>query len=148
LQKKENTLDKNLETIIKAYAMSYLGVPYRWGGSNPISGVDCSGYVINVLKAAGVIKDQRYDATAQGLFEAYSKNGFAKADFGALAFYGRDSKTISHVAFCLSDKQVIEAGAGGSSVVDKESADLKNAYVRIRPLVYRKDFLFCVMPKY
>jgi cell wall-associated NlpC family hydrolase len=42
----------NLDVI--AQARRYLGTPYRWGGADPRSGLDCSGYVMRVFASMGV----------------------------------------------------------------------------------------------
>lgn len=39
---------------VVAYARHFLGIPYRWGGSSPRSGFDCSGLVRFVYRRFGI----------------------------------------------------------------------------------------------
>lgn len=129
--------------LILRYALSFLGTPYYFGGDDPIQGIDCSGLVLEMLIAAGVFPHGT-DMTAQGLynhFEGKSGSGWA---LGSLAFYGKDARNITHVAFCISDKLMIEAGGGGPTTTNLQEAVKKNAFVKMRPIKYRKDF-FCVL---
>lgn len=123
------------------YAYCFIGDRYRWGGNNPISGWDCSGLICELLKAAGVLHYSQ-DLSAQDL-AAFTLKSHGKGVIkeGAIIFFGSD-KHISHVGIAIDDKYFIEAGGGDSSVVNLEMADIKNAFVRIRPISIRKDLLF------
>ncbi len=135
------------EQAVYDYAMSMVGKPYLWGGDDPMGGLDCSGLVIELLKALGAAPEQ--DMTAQGLFKFFQdRSDFNKQTFGSLAFYGRDVQNISHVAFCLSNRLVVEAGGGGSRITTLSEAIKYNAYVRVRPITYRKDLVFVLRPLY
>ncbi|HWD37738.1 MAG TPA: C40 family peptidase [Fimbriimonas sp.] len=36
------------------YAMHFIGTPYKWGGNDPINGIDCSGFVKDMYGRIGV----------------------------------------------------------------------------------------------
>lgn len=126
------------------YLLSFLGTPYRWGGDDPMTGIDCSGLVLEFLKAAGVYREKQ-DMTAQDIYR-YLLN-FNKAfvtkqpDTLCIVFYGKSVTEITHVAVCLSPMLMIEAGGGGSKVVDAKAAADANAFVRIRPIDHRSDIV-------
>jgi cell wall-associated NlpC family hydrolase len=130
--------------VILNYAYSFLGTPYRWGGDDPMTGIDCSGLALEVLKAAGIYKGS-FDTTAQGIHDDLIKRGLAvvtkQPDVLCLAFYGKSGKEITHVGVCVSPTHMIEAGGGGSKVIDLKTASDANAYVRIRPLDHRSDIV-------
>lgn len=134
--------------LTKAYALSLLGLPYRWGGDDPIGGFDCSGLVIEILQSCGVLP-RGYDNTAQGLFKKFWEYGEpGVVEFGSLAFFGRSVEKIIHITYLLDDYRMIEAGGGGSRTTSNDAAERDNAFVRIRPIKWRSDLVAIVKPKY
>jgi len=129
-------------------ALQYLGVPYKWGGSNPIEGFDCSGFIQWLLMSVGI--DPPGDQTAQGLFNHFEKlNGVSSVTkAGVLCFYGESVAKITHVALCISPYQIIEAGGGNSLTLTKADAEKQNACVRIRHIGARKDLVAKIYPSY
>jgi cell wall-associated NlpC family hydrolase len=129
------------------YARSFLGKNYLWGGDNPIEGLDCSGYVCELLRAFGFIG--KHDFTAQSLYNIFSSpdKGFATSPaLGCLAFYGKSNKAITHVAMCLDRDFIIESGGGGSSTTSLHKAAKQDAFIRIRPRNHRKDLVAVIEP--
>ena len=134
-------------TYLIQYAMSFLGVPYKWAGSNPISGLDCSGLLQCILQSVGM--DPPGDQTAQGLFNHFEVSStWNSYTPGALAFFGESVTKITHVAFLIDQYRMIEAGGGGHLTLTKEDAALQNAFVRIRLIKSRKDLVAVIKPRY
>lgn len=129
--------------ILVNYAMSFVGHPYLWGGKGALAGFDCSGLVVEILRAAGVRLPQT-NLSAAGLYD-YFRGNASSCETGALAFYG---SPIDHVGFCLSEHYVLVASGGDATVVDLATAIKKNAYVKMRPVQYRPDFIACKLPIY
>jgi len=122
-------------------ALSYLGTPYIWGGDDP-SGFDCSGFVVECLKTAGLIGEKE-DYTADGLMHHLSSNVINRpCEFrsaprrGALLFTINRNGKATHVAICLDDYFQIGAGGGTKNTVDPKAAWRDNAYVKIRPIIF------------
>ena len=135
-----------METL-KNYAMQFVGKPYLWGGDDPIKGFDCSGLIQELLASCGL--DPKGDQTAQGLFDYFQKTGsWNTYGLGALAFYGKTVASITHVAMMLDNYRIIEAGGGGSSVINIDEAAKQNAYIRIRLLRNRSDLVAVIKPRY
>lgn len=131
------------------YAMTFLGTNYLWGGDDPMKGFDCSGLVQEILASVNV--DPAGDQTSQGLYNHFIQHGVAllnEPQPGAIAFYGKSKEKISHIAFCIDEKRIVEAGGGNSKTVDAEVAAKQNAYVRLRPYNRRKDLVAIILPNY
>lgn len=134
--------------LVKAYALSFLGIPYKWGGSNPIEGLDCSGLVQLIMSAAGM--DPPGDQTAQGLYNHFAPIVPARVrrGLGSLLFFGKDLQSITHVAWGLDELRMIEAGGGDHLTITREDAARKGAFVRISMIEHRKDLVAVVSPTY
>lgn len=122
---------------------------YQWGGDDPIQGFDCSGFVMELMFAAGEIPYGTPKLTAQGLYEFFEHRGGHNVwGPGSLAFYGMDATHIGHIGFCLDNYSILEAAGGNSQTTNDEVAIKQNAFLKMRPIKYRQDFLCLVKPKY
>lgn len=134
--------------LMLAYAKAWIGVPYKWGGDSP-KGVDCSGFVQLVLQKVGL--DPAGDQTAQSLYNHFLSKGAKTLTApleGALIFFGRNTKSISHVSIALNATEMVEAGGGGSKTNTYDDAVRDNAWVRQRPITSRRDVVAILMPDY
>jgi len=112
-----------------------------------MSGLDCSGLVQILTKAAG--EDPPGDQTAQGLYNHFVLLGRSNVwGPGSLVFYGKDAGNISHVAFALNNYQMIEAGGGDSTCVNIDASKKKDAFVKISLIKGRSDFISIIRPHY
>lgn len=136
-------------TLLKDYALQFVGTNYLWGGDDPILGYDCSGFIQELLMSVGI--DPPGDQTAQALYNHFKSNGsraLSRGYIGALVFYGRGPHTISHVGMCLDGKTTIEAGGGNARTKTKQAASAQNAFIRLRPLRNRRDIVEILLPNY
>ena len=135
--------------LLKAYALSFIGRPYYYGGDDPIGGFDCSGLVGELLMSAGVIPHSHTKMNAQQLFNRLEKDGSMNVwGLGAIVFFGASATAIGHVGFCLDNYRMVEAGGGDQATTTPGVAIVRNAFVKIRPIKYRKDFLCVIKPRY
>ena len=107
-------------------------MPYIYGGNNPLTGWDCSGFVIEILRSFGLVKG---DHTCQGLYKYLSqKNWRSQLAEGSILFFGESRNQIVHIAIALNKSIMIECGGGVSSTRTLTLAKRRGACVRIRPI--------------
>jgi cell wall-associated NlpC family hydrolase len=136
--------------VLYDYLMRFVGTNYKWGGDDPMDGFDCSGLAIEFLSAAGILPKGFPDTNASGLHAHLKSKGAEElktGKFGALIFFGKP-ELITHVGICIDPMRMIEAGGGGSATTSREAAAQQNAFVRVRPLNWRKDVVAILLPKY
>ncbi|MGZ8274539.1 MAG: C40 family peptidase [Burkholderiaceae bacterium] len=94
-------------------ALSLLGTPYRYGGSSPETGLDCSGFVRHVF-AAAVNRDLPRRSEEIGAFgEPVSR---AELQPGDLVFFNTLRRAFSHVAIYIGEGRFVHAPARRGSV--------------------------------
>ena len=105
----EYLTDEKFATLI-AEAEKYLGYPYVWGGSNPSTSFDCSGFVSYVLTNSGLVNTGRLGA--QGLYNVCSPVSSADAKPGDLVFFvgTYDTPGVSHVGIYVGDNVMLHCG--------------------------------------
>jgi cell wall-associated NlpC family hydrolase len=114
--------------------------PYDWAqGAPPTAwlngphGYDCSGFAQAALVHLGLLSRSAKDRGAHQLAMAAMPVPEGEERLGDLAFYGG----ASHVMVVLAPGIVLGAAGGDSST----HGDKPSAYVDLRPLRYRRDFL-------
>ena len=97
-------------------ARRYLGVPYVFGGSNPATGLDCSGLVQLVFRQLGITLPR----TAQLQYDATARVPQDQLQPGDLVFFARtyaDPRDwITHVGIYVGDGKQINAPTDGQVV--------------------------------
>ena len=89
-------------------AEKYLGYPYVWGGSNPDTSFDCSGFVSYVLTNSGLVNTGRLGA--QGLYNISTP--VSNPQPGDLVFFvgTYDTPGVSHVGIYVGNSMMIHCG--------------------------------------
>jgi cell wall-associated NlpC family hydrolase len=96
---------------IAEVAMGMVGTRYRYGGTDPVEGFDCSGLVHYAYRQAGYSVPR----TSRELFRAARKIAVGEADPGDLMFF-QDQTKLSHVGIYLGGGMFVHAPATGQNV--------------------------------
>jgi cell wall-associated NlpC family hydrolase len=109
--------------------VSYLGVPYVYGG-NTKEGIDCSGFTLQVYKNASGVPLPR---SSREQFEAGRPVHRTELQFGDLVFFNTTGRVPSHVGIYIEDDVFAHASVTqGVTLSSLESTYYKNRFVGAR----------------
>ena len=94
-------------------AFSLLGTPYRWGGTSPDTGFDCSGLVGYVFRTIGIDLPRVSREMVGAGTPVKDRNALAEGD---LVFFGRNGSRIDHVGIYVGDGKFLHAPRTGRDV--------------------------------
>ena len=87
------------------YALQFVGGPYRYGGNDPRTGVDCSGFTRYVMQHGAGVSIARSSTAQSNQGRAVSAEEMRPGD---LIFYG-SGRSINHVGLYIGDGQIVHA---------------------------------------
>jgi len=92
-------------------AQQQLGVRYKWGGTSPKTGFDCSGYTQYVYAKSGI----KIPRTAAQQRDASQGISYAQLQVGDLIFFKTGARS-NHVGIYRGNGEFIQAGSGSGRV--------------------------------
>ncbi|RKP52746.1 C40 family peptidase [Trinickia fusca] len=94
-------------------ALNMIGVRYRWGGSSPDSGLDCSGFVRYVFQdTLGLALPRR----AEEMSRVGEKVRVSDLKPGDLVFFNTMRRTFSHVGIYIGGNKFVHSPSTGSTI--------------------------------
>ncbi|GAB1408201.1 C40 family peptidase [Thermomonas brevis] len=106
-----STTDKVKSVMQRAFSL--LGTPYRWGGTSPDTGFDCSGLVGYVFRTIGIDLPRVSREMAGSGTPVKDRDALAEGD---LVFFGRSGTRIDHVGIYVGDGKFLHAPRTGRDV--------------------------------
>ena len=103
------------ESAVVSQAQQYIGVPYAWGGTDPSTGLDCSGLSQLVYKNLGIELPR---TASQQATSGRAVASLADAHPGDLVFldYSSSRAGVDHVGVYIGNGKMIAAPQEGESV--------------------------------
>jgi cell wall-associated NlpC family hydrolase len=108
-------------------ALAYVGTPYRWGGTSPNTGFDCSGFVQYVFASAGI----RIPRTADVQYAAGRPvEGYPQP--GDLVFFQTYDYGASHVGIYLGEGWFVQEIAPNVHLSNFNASYFRSRYIGAR----------------
>lgn len=121
---------------VLARADDYLGVPYKWGGTSPRTGFDCSGYVQYVFRREGVQLPRT--SRQQAVAGTRRPTRWDAAGPGDLVMFANPGEAVSHVAFYAGDGRILHSSSSGGGVRYDDLSSRRGRWYRQRLVAVRR----------
>lgn len=104
-------------SAVVAFANQYVGYPYVWGGTDPHTGADCSGFVYYVLKNFGINYGRLTSYGWRSVGQEVSVNNMQPGDIVCYA---------GHVAIYAGGGRIVEAQSTSAGITNNRSVYCHN----------------------
>ncbi|MDO9190458.1 MAG: C40 family peptidase [Sulfurimicrobium sp.] len=104
------------------YAMNLIGVNYKYGGNQPATGFDCSGYVSHVFRQMAGLSLPHNALAMSRVGKKISPDELKPGD---LVFFNTLKRSFSHVGIYVGNNRFIHAPSSGGGV---EVASMQEKY--------------------
>lgn len=94
-------------------ALSLMGIPYKWGGNTPDTGMDCSGFIRYVFKKSLGITLPR---TAREMARLGKRIKLKDLEPGDLLFFNTMGYSNSHMGMYIGNNQFIQSQRTGDTI--------------------------------
>lgn len=111
------------------YATTMLGTPYKWGGNTADSGLDCSGFVREVVEGT---TGKLLPRTAREMSRQGTQVAYGEMKPGDLVFFNTRRRPFSHVGIYLGDGRFMHGASGVKSGKQVRIDSFSSAYYRSR----------------
>lgn len=101
--------------VVLQRALALMGTPYRWGGTSPDSGFDCSGLVGYVFRTALGIELPRVSRDMASKADAELVGAREELRQGDLVFFGLKGR-INHVGIYVGEGRFLHSPSSGKDV--------------------------------
>ncbi len=127
--------DGSVNSKLIAYAREFEGIRYVYGGTNPQTGFDCSGFVGYVYKKF----DVKLNRSAQGMYSNGVRVAKAQLKPGDILFFDASSRKasgqIDHAGIYIGGDTFIHASSSNGKVREQKLSEYRGTYIGAKRVI-------------